>query len=453
LLLQKIKQALYWLGTTLIVIAPALYNRYPLVYFDSGAYLEMSINLESSFHRTLGYPMLLKLTGWGISNWPIILFQGFLVSFVLFQLIKIFQKKNIRQVHFIAVTVLSFCTGLSWYAAQLMPDIFTLILILSIAVLFFKTQLKMIEAIGLLALIYISILTHLSHLPLMFLCCVAWFGLSFFKLSGIEKKSNMFWLKAAAPMVLAFITFSGINAAQGHGFKMSLSSNVFITANLGEMGILKMYLEENCGEKDLPFCDDIEHLPIETGGFLWDQDSYMTNHESGWAKANEECAPIVHDFLTKPRYLNWFVFSAVKATFKQLFQVDLGSGLHYQYAEGSSPYWPMKSHFKQELNEYLGSIQNKKDELPLSFFKRLNQVTLAISILIIGLLVLRKELSSKLLLLLLFFVIAYFFHAAITGVLANVYDRLQGRVVPLIQLFALLALAEYRFSRKGKVEA
>ncbi|MDP4663191.1 MAG: hypothetical protein NWS74_05970, partial [Salibacteraceae bacterium] len=75
-------------------------------------------------------------------------------------------------------------------------------------------------------------------------------------------------------------------------------------------------------------------------------------------------------------------------------------------------------------------------------------VTLAISILIIGLLVLRKELSSKLLLLLLFFIIAYFFHAAITGVLANVYDRLQGRVVPLIQLFALLASAEYWITRK-----
>lgn len=444
----QLKKAFYWLVTTLIVIAPALFNRYPLVYFDSGAYMEMSINLETSFHRTLGYPLLMKLTGWAITNWTIVLLQGFLVSFLLFQLIEIFIDKKARLVHFTAVLILSFGTGMSWYAAQLMPDIFTLILILATVILLLKGALSVMQIIAGLFLVYISILTHLSHLPLLFLLLLTWFGLSFVPAFGIPKKTNAFWLKMAVPLLAAFLTFSTINAIQGHGFRMSLSSNVFITANLGEMGILKMYLEENCGSKPLPFCDNLNALPIETGGFLWDQNGYMGQHKKGWKAANEECAPIVKDFLTKPRYLKWLIFSSIKATVKQMFQVDLGSGLNYQYGEGTPPYWPMKSHFKQELNSYLGSIQNKKDELPLVFFKYVNYITIFASLLVLGMLFLQKELSKALLLLLLLFGLAYFFHAAITGVLANVYDRLQGRVVPLIQISACLAAAEYWMKKK-----
>jgi hypothetical protein len=444
----QLKKAFYWIVTSLIVIAPALFNRYPLVYFDSGAYMEMSINLEASFHRTIGYPLLMKLTGWAITNWTIVLLQGFLVSFLLFELIKIFGKQKTRLIHFVVVLFLSFGTGMSWYAAQLMPDIFTLILILISAVLLLKRQLSMVQIIAGLSLVYVSILTHLSHLPLLFLLLFTWFGLSSISQFGLPKKSSAFWLKMSLPMVAAFLTFSTINAMHGHGFRMSLSSNVFITANLGEMGILKMYLEENCGSKVLPFCDDIDGLPIETGGFLWDQNGYMGQHEKGWKAANEECAPIVKDFLTKPRYLKWFVFSSIKATTKQLFQLDLGSGLGYQYGEGTSPYWPMNTHFKQELNSYLGSIQNKKDKLPLTFFKYVNYITLFVSLFLLGTLFLQKELSKELVLLLLFFGLAYFFHAAITGVLANVYDRLQGRVVPLIQIAACLAAAEYWLKKK-----
>lgn len=436
--MNRIKQILYWVGTTLIVIAPALYNRYPLVYFDSGAYMEMSINLEPSFHRALGYPLLMKLTGWAISNWPIVLLQGFLVSLVLYWFLEVFVKKNTRKWHFALVSIISFATGLSWYAAQLMPDIFSLILLLSTMILVFDQNLKSSRFYALLIIVFVSLLTHLSHIPWLFLMLVIWFGLSFLRQLNIPKLKSRLLIGFSTVLIAAFATVSGINAAHGLGFKMSLSSNVFITANLGEMGILKMYLEENCGSKALPFCNQIENLPIETGGYLWSADGYMAQMNQDWALANEQCAPIVHDFIFKPRYLKWLLFASVKASAKQMFQVDMGSGLNYQYAKGTPPYWPMKTHFKQELNEYLGSIQNKKDELPLSFFKYLNLTTIAISILLIGFFFLNGNINSELRIVLLFTVLAYIYHAAITGVLANVYDRLQGRIVPIIPILAFV---------------
>ena len=142
--------------------------------------------------------------------------------------------------------------------------------------------------------------------------------------------------------------------------------------------------------------------------------------------------------MSKPRYMKWFVFSAIKATVKQMFQIEIGSGLQYAYGEGSSPYWPMKSHFKQELNEYLVSVQNKGDKLPLDFFRIVNYLSLVLSILIIGWAVLQRKLSTELAALLVLFLLAYILNASITGVLANVYERLQVRLLPLIQFFAIL---------------
>jgi hypothetical protein len=237
---------------------------------------------------------------------------------------------------------------------------------------------------------------------------------------------------------MALITVPSFNAKFGYGFRFSLASNAFITANLGEMGILKMYLDENCDQLNSGLCLIKDDLPLETSGYLWDPNGPVPAHPEGWAGANEEYAVIVKDFMTKPRYMKWFALSAVKATFKQMFQIEIGSGLQYAYGEGSSPYWPMKSHFKQELNEYLVSVQNKGDKLPLEFFRMVNYLSLFFSILIIGWAVLQRKLSNELAALFILFILAYIFNAAITGVLANVYERLQVRLLPLIQFFAIL---------------
>ena len=46
---HRIFKAFYFLITSFVLVAPALYNRYPLMYFDSGAYMEMALNFEPSF--------------------------------------------------------------------------------------------------------------------------------------------------------------------------------------------------------------------------------------------------------------------------------------------------------------------------------------------------------------------------------------------------------------------
>ena len=400
--------------------------------------MEMAASLEPSFHRAIGYPLLMKISGWMISNWPIVIIQGLMVSLLLFRLVQLLTQKRHYWHHFLLVGVLSFSTSLSWYAAQLMPDIFTFVVALFTILILLEPKLNLRKSIVYAIGLFIGLLTHLSHVPMLLLVILAMVAMTKFIALNISKHKL---LTLAIPLVLSFLFTCSYNAIWGYGFRMSMASNVFITANLGEMGILKMYLDENCEESELVLCDIKDHLPLETGGYLWDGDAPVNNIDGGWEAMNENCAPIVHDFLTTPRYLKWLVFASVKATMKQMFQIELGSGLQYTYGDGSPPSWPMHSHFKQELNEYLVSVQNKDaSQLPISFFKMLNYFSLFLSMLILGWAVLTKQLDEKLLLLLLVAVAFYFFNAAITGVLANVYERLQTRLLPLFPMIAMFVL-------------
>lgn len=441
----KLYHVLYLLITGLLLIWPAWYNRYPLVYFDSGAYMEMAVNMEPSFHRAFGYPLLLKYTGFLISNWPIVILQGLVLTWLLYKLVTRFIGP-IRNypVHFTAIVLLSFFTAMPWYAAQLMPDIWTLIMTLAASLLIFEepaNKLKL-SIYGLLA--FAGALTHLSHVPLLFLILIFLVVLKWMGYYKVELRFSRLTLLSIVVVFSAF-TYASFNAFHGLGFRLSLASNVFITANLGEMGILKMYLDEKCPKEGLGLCDLKEDLPKETYGYLWDPNGPVQQHPGGWAGINEEYNVVVNDFLTEPRYLKWLLFAAVKSTIKQMAQVELGSGLQYAYGEGSPPYWPMKTHFKQELFPYLTSVQNKGDALPLQFFRWMNYIAIMLSFLILGNAVISRQLNPEIGLLIIFFIAAYFFNAAITGVLANVYERLQSRILPLLQILAILV---FYISRK-----
>lgn len=441
ILLHWFQRGLYFLFTSLLMIAPALYNRYPLVYFDSGAYMEMAVNLEPSFHRAIGYPMLMKLTGLLMSNWPIIFLQGLLLSLMLFRLVSLLFDRNRFSFHLLLVFVLAFFSSASWYAAQLMPDIFTFILSVSLLSLILEKNLQWWQWSLYGLLLFVCSITHLSHLPILLLMMLFFVVLRF--VPNPFKLSMPAWSVLGVVLLSSWMFISSYNAAFNMGFGLSKASNVFITANIGEMGYLKLYLDENCDDRNTSLCDIKDQLPLETGGYLWDVNGPVQTHPGGWEGANADYAPIVHDFLTKPRYLKWFLFGAVKATFKQVFQIELGSGLQYQYGEGTSPYWPMQTHFQNELNEYLSSVQNKKDKLPLDFFKHVNYIALFLALLVLSWGLVNRLLSPRVIVLFMTAAFFYFVHAAVSGVLANVYDRLQCRVLPLFILLAMLVIFDW----------
>lgn len=432
------KRAAYLLATTLILIAPALYNRYPLVYFDTGAYLERAVDLQAPFDRAIGYSLFIRICSLLISTWPVIIVQAILVNLLLYRLISVFFQQNRIARHAVSIITLTFCSGLAWYTAQLMPDVFTFITGLLLLLILLEPKLNRKGAIGYGILLVVAVLTHLSHWPIVMLTLMLLVVFRLMRAKFSDRVSKLKWLTLSVVILITFLLQSTFNALHHNGFRFSLVPNSFLTANIGEMGYLKLYLDENCPETSESLCEIKNHLPLESGGYLWSMVGPLQNHPGGWQEFEQDCKPVVHDFLTQPRYLKWFVFGSMKATVKQMFQVDLASGLHYKYGEGTPPYWPIQSHFKMELNEYMNSIQAKGDKLPLDFFRSMNYLALFLSLLVLGGAALSNRLDDRLLWLCVIVFSIYFFNAAITGILANVYDRLQCRVLPLIQLAAII---------------
>ena len=433
---------LYFFGTTLLICAPAFYNRYPLVYFDTGSYLYQAFDLHPDFDRPIGYGLFIRVLSMKMTTWTVIIGQSLILNYLIFRTLKVLiDSRKSYAIHLTIVAFLMLFSSMSWYAAQLMPDIFTSALLLAVFLLIGIKDLKWPEGIFLLALIGLFTICHYSHSAISILLIVL-LAIGIWRKFPALRTTERPLLKVGglvATVVAGMLFLSSYNYKAGLGFKYSLSSNVFLTANLCEMGLLQIYLDENCENSELSLCKYKDHLPKETGGFLWAHNGPFQGEGLNWTQANEEYAQVVNDFITRPRYLAMFVKESGKATFKQLFQVNIGSGLYSFKDPSSPPYSPIEKHLPQELNEYLESVQSK-GVWNFRIFNLINYLILVLSIITLAWAAALRLISQKFGLFLLVVFSGVFFNAFVTASLANVYERLQARVTWLIVFAALIAL-------------
>src|SRR4051812_46975855 len=70
---------------TLLLCGPALVNGFPLVYFDSGAYIAMSVQHRPHLERLVAYGLFIMSTGFDRTLWPAIVLQGLIVFWLIHQ--------------------------------------------------------------------------------------------------------------------------------------------------------------------------------------------------------------------------------------------------------------------------------------------------------------------------------------------------------------------------------
>src|ERR1700744_1475613 len=75
--------ALGLLLLTALFLAIALWNGFPLVFYDTGGYLAEGLQGAFLAERSPVYSLLLFLTGSAISLWPIVILQAFMTAWLL----------------------------------------------------------------------------------------------------------------------------------------------------------------------------------------------------------------------------------------------------------------------------------------------------------------------------------------------------------------------------------
>lgn len=437
---NNLKHIPFLLGSLFLLLWPAFYNGYPLFYADSGTYISSAIHLDVPIDRPLFYGFYLRITTMQAHMWWPVILQGIITFWVINRtIIQLFPtvKHYIKGIILIALTGL---TGLPWYTAQIMPDLFTALSILVVFLVYADQTAKKSTRITYYLLLFFMVGTHYSNLLIIGIV------LFFIGIMSIKKiwtnQSGYRWSTVWVFVTLLTVSFthSLITYSQYGLFQMSRGSNLFIAAKCLETPLLKTYMRENKNHISIPFSDRIDSIPNSACGFLWGAESPLNQSGVNRVQTNEKYGTVLKDLFSQATYRNWFIKESFSSTGKQLLQHKIGSGL-VPYKRFDGTYLMIKYHYENEFYKFRTSKQQLVG-LESNYHNNISATILLIScaMMLIGLVF--RFLRDKLGLFIGIVVMGVLANAFITASLANVYDRLQVRVVWLISFAALFVLIE-----------
>ncbi len=434
-------------GATLLIAILAFYNRYPLVFSDSGTYIRGAFLLEPPPDRPIGYSLIIRAVTWQSTLWTVVLFQAGMMAWLLWETLrKVLPAQVVLwRAHLLLTLVLVLFTSLPWYAAQI---IFTPMIALILYLLFRAPELGWMKRGFLWICLFFFLITHNAHVAMAVLLLG---GMALVRLTGKHWLAwprfwpNLIGMLAVLGAGVGFISW--YNGQHGMRPVFSPASNVFLAARLCENGMLGDFLDEHCGERQYVLCPYKDELPMVPVQFIWGDSSMVGRIGPQLTVADSALAPIVHDLLSEPAYFLRFLRSSMVASVVQLFQVNAVMGMSPSM-EGSAPYGEVADRLPHELSSYVADMQNNGAWWDTIFFSRVVQFTMLLSVLVLAWTRDRwwahPQISSLVPLLIGWVLL----NAVVTASLANVFDRLQSRVAWLVVLAACLALTQTAWGKR-----
>ncbi|MBR0753972.1 hypothetical protein JQ604_17445 [Bradyrhizobium jicamae] len=302
----------------LLLLAPAFWNGYPLLQWDTGGYLARWYEGYLVPSRSTVFGIYLHV-GEDSGFWFNLGIQALATLWVLQLTLRVLDLAQPRRLVAISLALV-LATALPWLASMLLTDIFAGLAVLALAILVLHGErISKIETCALFAFIAFAAATHSATLGVLFgLCCVGW----------------ILW-----PVLRKRIPAKGL--AQGSltiatGAVMLLSANFALSGQFawtpggtgvafGRMlqdGIVTQYLRDHCAQEQLKLCPYRNELPATADEFLWGKS--MFNTLGRFAGMNDEMGYIVRRSLAA--YPGWQAEAAAVATAQQLVHVATGEG-------------------------------------------------------------------------------------------------------------------------------
>jgi hypothetical protein len=150
-----------------LLLWPAAWNGYPIVFADTGTYLGQAIHRFAGWDRPVFYSLFMLPLHATVTVWPVIVVQAVLAAWVLWLVCRVLLPRVSRIAFVGGAAVLAVVTWLPWIVSELMPDVFTPLLILVICLLTrVPERLSRRECVGLAGLAAFMIACQQSSLPL-----------------------------------------------------------------------------------------------------------------------------------------------------------------------------------------------------------------------------------------------------------------------------------------------
>ena len=424
----------------LVMMWPAFYNRYPLLYPDSISYLgDGSLVARALIHhefsdyygfRSLIYSVGILPLHWNITPWPIAGFNALLTSYILWLSVRSLLPGR-PLINFLGLVIpLNILTGLGWLVSWIMPDILGPVLYLSIYLLVFaKDALSRTERMAVILIAWWGMVSHVTHLLLASSLCIVLLGVLVAQDHSFRKPLRAVGLVAA--IVLAAATAQVAMNEYLYG-EPSLNGNrpPFLLARVIADGPGRWYLQQHCGELHLAICDHLHDLPDNADDFLWGDNGWV-NSSAEWQRQlrQEEMA---------------VVWGAVRAYPRKMLSLCAHHFWEQLLTYGLWSYDPnrwMSENVDTVLPGNGARYQRSRqahETLHEDLFSSLQDWTLIVSLIVIGVWIFfsRRRWSRRLIGLTASITFVVIANAAIAGNLSHVEDRYQARVIWLVPLLA-----------------
>jgi hypothetical protein len=419
-----------------LLIAPALWNGFPLLQYDTGGYLARWYEGYLVPSRAVVYGLILN-AGVPLSFWPVLLLQGVLTVWIVALSLRAHGLGNRPLLMLGIIAALSVATTLPWLTAILLTDIFCGLGVLALYLVLLRSDaLSRRERAGLIVLIAVAAATHNATLAV---------------LLGLLAAAALFWPIDRRRRPLANLGHGLLALALGAGLVLTAD---FIVAkrlawtpggfalSFGRMlqdGIVEKYLDDHCPDPALQLCAYKDELPDDADEWFWGSDLFdKLGRFAGLGQEMETIA--VASVIDYPALQ---ATTALAATAKQLIAVHTGEGV----LDSVWHTYGIMEKFTPQLIPAMRAARQQRGELSFAAINDLHYPLALIAMALLpGIVWLARRKAVPLAIgeLAATVALALLGNAFVCGALSNPHDRYGARMVWLAVFVAVLAALSWR---------
>ena len=428
-------------ASLLILLAPAIWNRFPLLQYDTGGYLARWYEGDLVPSRSPVFGLFLNVLTYP-DFWPAVVIQAALTVWILTLVLRALQFGE-RPWLLIGVTAaLTLLTTLPWLTSVLLTDIFAGLAVLAAHLLIFaERSLRRWERNALVVLVAFSVATHNATLAIVLALLGAaavarwYFGIG--SAAGIARGFVATLLGAALVVGSNYIVARQLAWTPG-GLALSFGRML-------QDGIVDRYLADHCPDPHLRLCAHRSELPPTADEFFWSGEDSLFDNLGGFDGLGAEMDEIVVGSLHDYPLLQ--LQTAFVASVRQLFRIATGAGIVNTIWH---TYWAIETFAPSNVHDMWAAHQ-QHDGIDFTVINRIDvPVGFASMAVLVFTMVLgwRRDAFADLALLAATIATVLLANACVCGILSNPHDRYGARLIWLGSLVSVLLV--YRVCLKWR---
>jgi hypothetical protein len=416
--------------------APAVWNGFPLLQYDTGGYFARWYEGSLEESRSTVYGVFLQFLSW-LDFWPVVVAQTFFTVWILWLVLRSHGLGG--RVHVLPITIatLSILTALPWLASQLITDVMAGLAVLALHLVVARAHTLMLwERRALLAFIAFAVATHTATLAVLMVLIAASFvialiGRAKVPMIGIGRGALALALGAALLLTMNYVVARKVSWTPGG-----------IALMFGRMlneGIVHRFLAEHCPDPRFKLCDHLSELPTDADVFFWGESVF--DRLGRFKSMNTEMTTIALESLAAYPWLQ--IKGAALATAQQLVMVNTGYGVNTDLWHT----YGMIENFAPQMLPAMKAARQQHHDLSFAAINLVHVPAAYLAMLfLLGTIVLRHVRLAHLRPLACTVALALMANAFVCGALSNPHDRYGSRLAWLAVLVVLLAawLAAWR---------